>query len=243
MLGGAELSLIDILQEMVSRADVFLISSEDGPLIECCSEMGVSCRVIPCKGNVGEIRREGLLKTALRQWKEILRFVFYVLRLRREIEKINPDLIHANVPKSHIALFIIAALGYRKPTIYHIREIFDRGSLPGHIYSVLFPRKNAAAIAISGAVKDSLPGRVSEKSVLIYNGIQIYPARIPIEGPQVCIWAELFPGKAATCLSMHFQLCLTNTVPMPELSVLSEAPFIGKKATGINSICRLFQKD
>ena len=207
MLGGAELSLIDILQEMVSRADVFLISSEDGPLIERCSEMGVSCRVIPCKGNVDEIRREGLLKTALRQWKEILRFVFYVLRLRQEIGRINPDLIHANVPKSHIALFIIAALGYRKPTIYHIREIFNRGSLPSHIYSILFPRRNATAIAISGAVKDSLPGRVSARSILLYNGIQIYQARIPIEGPPRFLYlGRIVPWKGCHLLIDAFSI-------------------------------------
>ncbi len=207
MTGGAELSLIDILKETALRADVVLICSEEGLLVKRCTELGIKSMIIPCKGNLGEIRRSGLLWTALKKWKDVLGFFLYVLRLRRVILKIDPDAVHANVPKSHMALFIIAALGYNKAAIFHIREIFNPGSFPFYLYRFLFPVRKSAAIAISNAVKNSLPKRVSEKTVLLYNGIEIPPSRIPHDGPPRFLYlGRVVPWKGCHLLIKAFSV-------------------------------------
>ena len=103
-------------------------------------------------------------------------------------------------------LFIIAT-GIQKTNNLPYKRDFYRGSLPGHIYSILFPRRNATAIAISGAVKDSLPGRVSARSILLYNGIQIYQARIPIEGPPRFLYlGRIVPWKGCHLLIDAFSI-------------------------------------
>ncbi|NLG17292.1 MAG: glycosyltransferase family 4 protein [Fibrobacter sp.] len=214
MLGGAELSLIDILKETALRADVVLICSEDGLLIKRCTELGISSMIIPCKGNLGEIRRSGLLGTAFKKWKDVLGFFFYVLSLRSVIFKIDPDAVHANVPKSHMALFIIAALGYKKAAIFHIREIFDPGSFPFYLYRFLFPVRKSAAIAISNAVKNSLPKRVSEKTVLIHNGIEIPPSRISRDGPPRFLYlGRVVPWKGCHLLIKAFSVLFKKYGP------------------------------
>jgi glycosyltransferase involved in cell wall biosynthesis len=172
-LGGAELSLLDILKEAVKRNDVHLLSSETGPLIDSASELGVSCRVIPCNSSLLNVRRKHLLLSIIIQWKGLVSFCAFLLKVRAIVRTINPDLIHANVPKSHIALFFLKMLGYHGLCCFHLREIFKPRSLPLMLYSVLYPGKNAFSIAISEAVKLSLPRRLQATAAVVYNGIPI----------------------------------------------------------------------
>ena len=172
-LGGAEHSLIDILEETVRRAEVFLVTAEPGELGERAAAMGVTVQTLYCAPELGELRRGGLLASALCRWRGMLSFIGFVLRVRAVVATVNPHLIHANVPKSHVALFLLARLGYRGKACYHVREIFEARSAPYRLYSLLFPSRNACVLAISNAVKDSVPLRMKPLTSVAYNGVRI----------------------------------------------------------------------
>lgn len=172
-LGGAEHSLLDILEEAAKHADVFLVSSEEGPLMARARGFGVSCFAIPCSGSLGNVRRKKLLETMVRQWRGMLSFAKFTLRVRRCAARIKPHLIHANVPKSHITLFFLRLLGYRGICCFHVRELFEPGSIPWRLYSLLFRPERSRVIAISHAVRASLCPAMGNHARVIHNGVTI----------------------------------------------------------------------
>jgi glycosyltransferase involved in cell wall biosynthesis len=174
-MGGAELSLLDILAEASRSAEGFLVTSEPGALADRARALGITVVIVPCSSSVSAIRRNGLIVSALLHWKSLLSFFRYVLRVRALALKLRPQLIHANVPKSHITLFLLARSGFKGICCFHLREIFERGSLPFRLYAVLFPKRNAFVIAISNAVLSMLPPSMQRAGSVIYNGIDIPP--------------------------------------------------------------------
>jgi|GEM_PF-1114230 len=173
-LGGAEYSLLDILAHAAPLWECHLVSAEGGELHRRACALGITCHVVACGGSMERIRRWNLLATLLVSWKEWLHFAAYLLKLRRLVLKLRPDLVHANVPKSHVALFLLCRIGYRGPACFHMREIF--GCAPNAasvLYGLLFPRSRAFIIAISQAVAASLPTRCRRNASVIYNGVAV----------------------------------------------------------------------
>jgi glycosyltransferase involved in cell wall biosynthesis len=176
-LGGAEHSLLDLLEETAFHNDAYLVCAEEGELMSRARALGVVCTPIPCSSALGNVRRDGMIINLFRQWRGLLSFLGFVLRVRRFVEQTMPGLIHANVPKSHITLFLLRLLGYRGICCFHIREIFENASAPFRLYSLLFRPHRSLVIAISGAVKASLPPALAKHAHVVYNGVTIAPAR------------------------------------------------------------------
>jgi glycosyltransferase involved in cell wall biosynthesis len=172
-LGGAEHSLRDLLEYAAGRSRCHLVTSEPGELARAAAAAGVTCHVVRCAMRQRNFLRERIASTIFFSIGDAAAFLGYVLRLRRLVRRLGPDLIHANVPKSHVALFLLSLLGYRGQSCFHIRELFGKRSMPSVLYGLLFPMRNAAAIAISQAVQESLPPRVRTKSTVVYNGVAI----------------------------------------------------------------------
>ena len=172
-LGGAEYSLLDILPAIARRAEIFLVTSEPGTLCDRLQSTGVTVKVIPCVPNVVEVKRDYLLKMMIRQWRSMVAFLFFTVKVSRFVAIVRPDIIHANVPKSHMTLFLLARLGYHGRGIVHMREIFPQGGLARCLYGLLFPSSRVSVIAISEAVRNALPGKMYAKAEVIYNGVAI----------------------------------------------------------------------
>ena len=173
-LGGAEHSLIDLIEYAAKQALVYLITSETGPLTERATAMNVHCIVIPCSFGVQSIRRDFTIRSLLRHGKTATAFFLYMMRVARSLRAIQPSYAHANVPKSHITLLCASLLGYRGSVIIHMRELFGRKSTVLHLYRILFGMVyRARIIAISNAVKNDLPASMRKKTVVIYNGVHI----------------------------------------------------------------------
>lgn len=172
-MGGAEHSLADILLNMAGLCDCHLVTSEDGELCDRARGAGVICHRAPCAMRQRGFLRNRLLFFIPLSLPDIVSFLRHVLGIRRVVNRITPALIHANVPKSHMALFALSRLGYRGVCCFHIRELFAKRSVPVLLYGLLFPRRNSMVIAISNAVKDALPKRMREASVMIYNGVTV----------------------------------------------------------------------
>jgi glycosyltransferase involved in cell wall biosynthesis len=178
-MGGAEYSLQDILLHMAGRSDCHLVTSEDGALCRRARGAGVTCHVVPCSMRQRSLQRIRLLSDLLFSLPDIISFLRYVLGVRRLVKRLAPSLIHANVPKSHVALFCLSRLGYRGVCCFHIRELFTRNSVPLLLYGALFPRRNGTVLAISGAVRDSLPKRMRMVCTMIYNGVVVQKVSRP----------------------------------------------------------------
>jgi glycosyltransferase involved in cell wall biosynthesis len=172
-IGGAELSLLDIMEFASPRCRAHLITSESGWLSDKATELGVECHIIECTLKPGGGERKKLLRCAARSWPDCISFVKYVISVRSLVKLLQPVCIHANVPKSHITLFLLAILGYKGKCCFHLREIFPRRSFPCFLYRFLFPYKRGFIIAISEAVKNNLPGSLRKKTHVIYNGIHV----------------------------------------------------------------------
>ena len=209
-LGGAEHSLLDMLYFAGRRFTCHLITSEPGPLLERAEQMNVKCHVIPCVSSLENVRRWNFLRTLLLSWPDIIAFIAYVFRLRRVLFQIKPNLIHANVPKSHIALFMLSRIGYAGKCCFHIREIFNNRTMPAFIYKILFPRKNSAVIAISNAVKQNLPHNIISQATIIYNGVSL--PHTPKKYGTVSTLKLLYLGRVVPWKGCHILLDMLSMV-------------------------------
>lgn len=171
-MGGAEFSLLELLRYAATRFDCLLVTAENGPLAEEAKKLGISHVCVSGSKHIESIKRDALAASVLKNLPAFFSYLFFVLRLFVLLKKIKPDLIHANVPKSHVALGLILRMGAGGKGMMHIREIFAGHTLPFYLYRFLFTRKTVG-IAISRAVYESLPFSLQKRSTIIYNGITI----------------------------------------------------------------------
>jgi glycosyltransferase involved in cell wall biosynthesis len=197
-LGGAEYSLLDILSYNAPRIRSYLVTSEAGPLTTKASLLNIECRIIPCSLKPGKNMREHFVRVLLFSGKGMLSFIRYVFSLSRFIKTVEPEIIHANVPLSHVALFLLVLLGYRGKCFFHMREIFKKKSLPSLFYQFFFPFRQGRIFAISESVKQNLPFTLRTSALVVYNGVKV---------PEV-----LHKRRAADGSSMRF-LYLGRVVP------------------------------
>ncbi len=212
-LGGAELSLLDIMKEACKKADTYLVTSEGGILVESAKRMGLNCTIIPCKKEIENIRRDKMILALLRNITTLFFYFRYVYKFCRYVICLKPDIIHANIPKSHVALSLSSWLYRNSICIFHIREIFKRPSFSSVLYRLLLPRKNFMVIAISGAVKDNLPSRIKKNTVVLYNGIEI-PEQVPQKKSQKVAFlylGRIVPWKGCHLLIDAFYLLYQKT--------------------------------
>jgi|WetSurMetagenome_2_1015567.scaffolds.fasta_scaffold153640_1 glycosyltransferase involved in cell wall biosynthesis len=177
-LGGAEYSLLDILSSISTRCRPYLVTSESGLLTSRAGELGIECHIIPCSLKPGKDMRGNILRTVLFSGSGIFSFFQFVRLLSHFIKQTKPEIIHANVPLSHMALFLLSVFGFRGTCVFHVREIFKKHSLPFFLYQGLFPRKRGHIIAISESVRRHLPVPLKGKSAVIYNGVKV-PGSLP----------------------------------------------------------------
>ena len=175
-MGGAEFSLLDLITGFEGKGDIYLSTSESGALLDHLKQSSIRCVLHTCSPNLMNIKRNNLLLSALINFRSVFAYFKYILRIRKFILELQPHCIHANVPKSHITLFIMMYLGYTGIGFIHMREIFTRNSFAYLLYRFLFRSSRLSVIAISEAVKKSLPGNMQSTAEVIYNGVRI-PSR------------------------------------------------------------------
>ncbi len=171
--GGAEYSLVDILRQFSTDFQLHLITTESGYLVNSASGMGVRCHVVCCTATPEKFRRDQPAWKLPFRVPSLLKFLFFAVRVHRIVKKIRPDRIHANVPKSHALLYLLGLFGFRGRAVFHIREIFTKGSMPWKLYPLFLRGRKGEIIAISHAVKSSLPQKIQKKAQVIYNGIEV----------------------------------------------------------------------
>ncbi len=194
MPGGAEHSLIDIIRLASHLHKVQLITSEPGFLTENVTRAGCESIILPFKKSLSSFKRQHLIVNAFIHFGTLLSFLGYCFSVRKKVISEKPDIIHANVPKSHILLHFLIISGFKGKAVFHQREIFRKNTPVYFLYSLLFRINKASVIAISHAVFDALPGSMKKNGIVIYNGISI-PATIPAVKVNVQPPAFLYLGR------------------------------------------------
>ncbi len=115
VLGGAELSLLDIARHFKETSRVVLF--EDGPFRERLARTGVAVEVLPAPGAVARVAREGGLGRDLRAVPGVLGLARRLARQAR-----GCDVLYANSQKSMIVA-AVAGLLARKPVVWHLRDL------------------------------------------------------------------------------------------------------------------------
>lgn len=201
--GGAEYSLIDILDNAPHHWTLHLITTEEGLLTQRARMAGVQVHIITCSAPLGTIGRDTGLRGILNHWRSIPGWLAYLGRVRALLRQLAPTRIHANVPKSHAALLCLLMSGVRGSAIMHIREIFAPRSLWLWVYRCAACFAAVRFIAISQAVADALPRSVARKSTVIHNGITIPPTPVPrrYAPPFSCVYlGRVVPWKGCHLL-------------------------------------------
>jgi len=96
-LGGAELSLLDLVTKLPITAHVVLLS--EGPFKDRLQNAGASVEVITAGANIHNIRRRSGLGTLLRSMPAVLSLVRQVSNRARDY-----DLIYANSQKAFVLI-------------------------------------------------------------------------------------------------------------------------------------------
>lgn len=192
-LGGAERSLLDIIASVRnSRPDweMHVVVSDAGPLVHRAEQNGAQVSVLefpPSVAQLGDAAVRGPAGDRVSKWTLIRRLlgsipatVSYVLRLRRLIRSIRPDVIHTNGFKMH--MLGLWAGGRRSPIIWHVHDYISARPLMSRLLR-LHRWQVSSIIANSDSVKDDVGTTLGRdvRVYRVYNGIDT--AVFSPEGP------------------------------------------------------------
>ena len=149
-MGGAEHSLLLLLQHLDRQRFLPLLACNGGPLAMAAAAAGVEVITVPMPRLRGE-------------WSAGWSLARGVSRLARLIRSRRIDVIHSNVVRSSIYA-ALAARWTGRPLVWHVRDILEPG-----LYVQAMSRLAARTIAISQAALLPLPP--SARSTVIPNGV------------------------------------------------------------------------
>jgi glycosyltransferase involved in cell wall biosynthesis len=160
-LGGAERALLDLIASArFFRSDLafHVLLFADGPLRLELEQLGATVYVLALPASLNSIGDSGLrLNRSIRRAAAILVTLVwtlpllgqFVFRLRRAMQRIQPDLVQTNGIKAHLITGL--AIPARVPLIWHVQDFLSERLLARHLLS-LAARRVSIAVAISNAV-------------------------------------------------------------------------------------------
>jgi glycosyltransferase involved in cell wall biosynthesis len=169
VLGGAELSLIDIAWAYQKSSAVLLL--ENGPLRACLEEKGVTTRVSVMPTGLKSLGRSSGFVQGLASAPGALWLARAIARESRAF-----DLVHANTQKA----FLLAAMGRffgGSPVVWHLRDILGNEvgpALRDRVIASLANRYASMVIVNSNATGEAFiaQGGRADKVKVVYNGIR-----------------------------------------------------------------------
>ena len=172
VLGGAELSLLDVITHRGSPAGVVLFA--DGPFRERLERAGVAVEVLAASRSVKGIRREGGGWRDLRALPGVLDLVRRLARRARDY-----DVLYANSQKAFVVGVLAGKLAGR-PVIWHLRDVLAREHFSSlHRRMVVFLANVFAARVIANSKTSAAAfvesGGRAGKVRVVYNGIDSAP--------------------------------------------------------------------
>jgi glycosyltransferase involved in cell wall biosynthesis len=195
VLGGAELSLLDVARHFAGASRVALF--EDGPFRRRLEEAGVGVDVLAAPDSVKKVSREGGKGGDLRSLPGVMALAWRVARRAREF-----DVVYANSQKSFVVGSVAARLA-RKPMIWHLRDLLTGDHFSASHRRLAVTLGNALAtrvIANSEATAQAFveSGGRAGKVRVVYNGFDPAPFEAVTPEEAAAARAEIGLGDAPT---------------------------------------------
>jgi glycosyltransferase involved in cell wall biosynthesis len=149
-LSGAEIALARVLPALSEHVHVHVILGEDGPLVARLRDSGIEVEVMALPAAAGDTRKDTVTATGV-PLSAARATAGYVLRLRRRLRELQPDLVHTNSLKS--ALYGgLAGRAAGVPVLWHVRDRIAADYLPGAAVRLV---RTAATVLPSAVVAPS----------------------------------------------------------------------------------------
>lgn len=206
-LGGAERALLDLLASLRAAEpswSLCVVAGEDGPLAARVRELGAEGHVLPFPARLatlgdagaagGRLGKAGLMAGMAAAGPAA---ALYLLRLRRLLARLAPDVIHTNGFKMHLLAAFARPRGV--PVVWHLHDFVSaRPAMRGLLRSA--SARCAAAVAVSEAVaadaRAALGAGLAVHTVL--NAIDLSRFRPDGEAADLAARAGLPPAEAGT---------------------------------------------
>jgi glycosyltransferase involved in cell wall biosynthesis len=182
-LGGAERSLLDLatsVRQAMPEAELHLVVSTPGPLIQEAREIGIKVVLLPMPptmlqlGDSGWSRRLSLkahLSWLQKTPRVALEGLTYVRKLKEILTTLRPDVVHSNGIKFHLLARLAASK--ELPVVWHIRDFLSLRPMVSKFLH-LAARRNQKGIVISRAVEEDVRKVLGPIPLeMIYNGVDI----------------------------------------------------------------------
>ncbi len=171
VLGGAELSLLDLAEAYKSTSQVLLFS--EGPFSDRLRDAGIPIQVLTAPPALLDVRSTGGLSTV----KVIPALWHMAQRLRQHSQGF--DIIHANSQKAFVVAALARWLG-APPVVWHLRDIVtaDHFSAVNRRLAITLANSQASRVIVnSQATGDAFVAAGGDSSLveLVYNGISSVP--------------------------------------------------------------------
>src|SRR5438876_8154014 len=164
-IGGAEISLIELIRRLPRETRVSVILPRDGEFRGYCEQAGVGVHIVQWPKTLAEVNEASV--SSLFRVSPVLDVLKTVRALRECLRGINADVVITNGLKAH--LMGAAACRSKYPLLWYLREGLDRRTNSGFLFRML-SKYCSGAIAISDYVKDSWSKVIGKKPVtVIYN--------------------------------------------------------------------------
>ncbi len=191
VLGGGELSLLDLVRGLPGRASVVLF--EEGPLQDRLREEGVPVRVLPASERVLGVRRDQRAGPAAAWGVAAL-----ALRLARVAR--GHHVLYANSMKA-LAVAGLAGRLARRPVVWHLRDLLvdEHFSPSKRRVAVGLARWTATrVVANSRATRDAFvaAGGDRDRVETIYNGVDVDASAAVTPGDVARLRLEIGLGEA-----------------------------------------------
>lgn len=198
-LSGGEIALARTLPALRAQVDAHVIVGEDGPLVTFLQGAGISVEVLPMAEAARDLRKESVRPGGV-QGRVLAASAGYILRLRRRLRALSPDLVHTNSLKA--ALYGGAAGRLSGiPVLWHIRDRITNDYLPdAAVRAVRMSGRvlPSAVIANSRSTLDTIhhPHRAVVIDPVVHNPAGNLPRRCATDRPyRVGIIGRLAPWK------------------------------------------------
>ncbi|MEX3948917.1 glycosyltransferase family 4 protein [Paraburkholderia sp. EG287B] len=188
VLGGAELSLLEVVKGLRSRIDVLLFN--DGPFREALDKAGARVEVLD-SGALNKVRRDGGTAPRLGVLAGIAALVRETRRRAREA-----DVLYANTQRAMV-IGVLAGKLARKPVVWHLRDIVSDEHF-GRVQRAVI--KGCAKLGLAHVIANSHASakvfaqltRFDTKRIdVVHNGVDESPFRALARVPQAQLRAQI----------------------------------------------------
>ncbi|WP_321946274.1 glycosyltransferase family 4 protein [Paraburkholderia sp. J10-1] len=188
VLGGAELSLLEVVKGLRSRIDVLLFN--DGPFREALDKAGARVEVLD-SGALSKVRRDGGAAPRLGVLAGIAALVRETRRRAREA-----DVLYANTQRAMV-IGVLAGKLARKPVVWHLRDIVSDEHF-GRVQRAVI--KGCAKLGLAHVIANSHASakvfaqltRFDAKRIdVVHNGVDESPFRALARVPQAQLRAQI----------------------------------------------------